>query len=194
MIRAIVFDCFGVLTSDGWLPFKKKYFSHNPELDRQATDLNKQVDSGLADYTQFIQAIADLAGVSFEAARKAIEGNVPNDELLDYIAERLKPHYKIGLLSNAGANWLDRLFRPEQVGLLDATALSYETGNIKPSPEAYQAIVDRLGVEPEECVFVDDQEKYVTAAREFGMAAIWYRDFAQFKHDIEKLLSSDLKD
>src|SRR5690348_2888052 len=62
MIKAIVFDCFGVLTSDGWLPFKKKYFGHDSALTEEATSLNKQVDAGLISYDDFVPAVAKLAG------------------------------------------------------------------------------------------------------------------------------------
>jgi HAD superfamily hydrolase (TIGR01509 family) len=189
-IQAIVFDCFGVLTSDGWLPFKKKHFGGNKSLEEQATDLNKQVDSGLADYNDFLGKVAELAHIGREAARRAIESNVPDDELFDYIRAELKPYYKIGLLSNAGGNWLAELFKPEQVALFDAAALSYETGHVKPHEQAYATIAERLGVAVEECVLIDDQERYCTAAREVGMQAVWYRDFEQMKRDLEKILSN----
>jgi FMN phosphatase YigB (HAD superfamily) len=188
MIKAIIFDCFGVLTTDGWLPFKRKYFSHDSQLEAEATDFNKRVDAGLASYDEFIAAIAGLAHVSPGAARGAIEGNVPDEELLGYIAENLKPHYKLGMLSNAGANWLERLFTPQQCSLFDAVALSYETGYVKPDERAYQTIADRLGVVPEECIFVDDQERYCTAARQQGMQAICYQNFPKFKAEITKML------
>lgn len=188
VIKAIIFDCFGVLTTDGWLPFKRKYFSGNRELEKQATDLNKRTNAGLASYEDFVRDIADLASVSMEEAHKAIEGNVTDDELLDYIRRNLKPHYKLGMLSNAGADWLDRLFDPSQQALFDAFALSYETGVVKPEPRAFQIIAERLEVEPSECIFVDDQERYCTAAREQGMQAIWYKDFDQFREDLDALL------
>jgi hypothetical protein len=46
MIRAIIFDCFGVLTTDAWLPFKNKYFAQNEVLMARASELNKQSDAG----------------------------------------------------------------------------------------------------------------------------------------------------
>lgn len=188
MIRAVIFDCFGVLTTDGWLPFKRKYFSGNPELEQAATDLNKRTDAGLASYDDFVRDIADLAHVPLAEASKAIEHNVTDDELLAYIASDIKPKYKVGLLSNAGANWMDRLFSKEQIALFDAIALSYETGVIKPDARAYQIITERLGVAPDECIFVDDQERYCAAARDAGMKAIWYQSLEQFKADILPLL------
>jgi FMN phosphatase YigB (HAD superfamily) len=189
MIRAIIFDCFGVLTTDGWLPFKRKHFGHDPKLEAEATDLNKQVDAGLASYDDFLRSIAELAQVPDEEARRAVEDNVSDTALFDLIAHELRPHYKLGLLSNAGANWLDQLFTPDQVGLFDAVALSYQTGFVKPDPRAYQTIADRLGVEPDECIFIDDQERYCTAAREQGMQAIVYRSLEQLQAELSPLLS-----
>ncbi len=187
MIRAIIFDCFGVLTTDGWLPFKKVHFGNEPELHQQATDLNRQVDSGLIDYEDFLRGVAELADVPYVEAKKTIEDNVANEPLFQLIRD-LKPRYKIGFLSNAGANWVSELFSPDQVALLDAISVSSETGFVKPDEQAYREIAQKLGVEPDECVFVDDQPRYCTAARDVGMKAIEYRDFEQFEEQLQNLL------
>ena len=190
MIRAIVFDCFGVLASDGWLPFKRKYFGADPKLFEQAGDLNKAVDSGLSSYDDFVPAVAKLANISTESAYEQIERNPANDELFDYIRAELKPRYKLGMLSNAGANWLPDMFTQEQIELFDEIALSYESGIIKPDPRAYHLIADRLGVKPGECVFIDDQERYCSAAQAEGMRAIVYQSLDQLRPDLEKILGN----
>ncbi|HLZ15317.1 MAG TPA: HAD-IA family hydrolase, partial [Candidatus Saccharimonadales bacterium] len=159
MIRAIVFDCFGVLATDGWLPFKERYFGHDTQKFAAASDLGRAADAGLIDFDEFIGQVSALAQVTDLDARSQIEHNVPNDALFAYIRDALKPKYKIGMLSNAGADWLHELFTPEQVALFDAVALSYEIGVLKPAPRAYEVIAERLGVTPEACVFVDDQER-----------------------------------
>jgi HAD superfamily hydrolase (TIGR01509 family) len=190
MIHAIVFDCFGVLTTDGWLPFKEKYFSHSQELLQQATDLNKQMDSGLMGFEEFVQNVANLAKIPEAEARTAIENNVTNERLFDYIHDELKAHYRLGVLSNAGANWLAELFSTEQVRLFDAVSLSYESGFVKPDERAYQDIADKLEVSVEECVLVDDQPRYCEAARDIGMQAILYTDFAAFRAQLESMLTA----
>ncbi|MDB5170940.1 MAG: HAD-superfamily hydrolase, subfamily variant 3 [Candidatus Saccharibacteria bacterium] len=188
MISAIVFDCFGVLTTDGWLPFKHKNFGQDQALLEQATDLNKQTNCGLLSYPDFMAQIAGLAGITAAEARRQIESNVANEPLFVYIDE-LKQHYKIGLLSNAAANWLPDMFTPAQLASFDAIALSYETGFVKPDPRSYEIIAERLGVDMQECVLIDDQERYCTAAREAGMQAIWYRgDVDQTRSELNKLL------
>lgn len=191
MVQAIIFDCFGVLTSDGWIPFKKRHFGHDPTLERQATDLNKQANAGFIDTTAFISGIAELAGVSTAEVRRALESNVADTELFEYIGSRLKPSYKLGMLSNAGGNMLNDLFTLEQIALFDEIALSYETGHVKPEVRAYEQLAERLGVAPADCIFVDDQQRHCSGAQEAGMRAIVYRDFEQFKAELEPLLSGN---
>jgi putative hydrolase of the HAD superfamily len=192
MTRAVIFDCFGVLATDGWLPFRQKYFGHDPKLRQQVTDLNKQVDAGLADYEEFEKTLSELAHLPMNEVQRAIENNQPNEPLFELI-RALKPEYKIGMLSNAGANWLERIFTPDQIALFDATALSYETGFVKPDPRAYACIAQRLGVAPEEAILIDDQERYASGAHEVGMQMILYQDFEQTKAELTKRLAADPK-
>lgn len=188
MIRAIIFDCFGVLTSDGWLPFKRKHFGHDAALFEEATDLNKQSNSGMISTHEFVRRIADMARVSAGFVGRQIHGNRSNDELFEYIKHDLKPDYQIGLLSNTSSNALHDMFTPEQINLFDAVALSYEIGAVKPDREAYEHVLNQLGVTADEAVFIDDQERHVTGAREAGMQGIVYKDFEQMKRELEKLL------
>jgi len=189
MIKAIIFDCFGVLTTDGWLPFKYQHFGDKPDLFEQATDLSRQTDVGMIDFDDFLQGIGELAGVPAEEVRRIVTNNVANELLFQYIASR-KSKYKIGVLSNASANWLGELFSPDQNGLFDATALSCETGRIKPDERAYEIIAERLGCEPSECIMVDDQERYVTGAKDAGMKGVVYRDFEQCRAELDALLAN----
>lgn len=189
MVQAIIFDCFGVLATEAWLPFKAKYFGHDPELYRQASDIVSQANGGLISYDEFMQQIGDLAGVKPAAVHQALIKNVPNEPLFAYIRE-LKTHYKIGFLSNIAGNRLDQIFTADQLELLDVIALSFETGYVKPQAQAYYDVADQLGVSVNECVFVDDQERQVSGALEVGMQAILYQDFAQFKTDLSKILKA----
>jgi HAD superfamily hydrolase (TIGR01509 family) len=184
VIKAIIFDCFGVLTTDSWTPFKRRHFGHDPALMEEVSEKFRLVDAGLAHYDDFLTEIAKLGFFTAEEARVELDKNVADDELFEYIQLNLKPHYQIGMLSNAGDNWLNQLFSEEQISLFDKIALSYETGVVKPEPRSFQIIAERLGVEMTECIFVDDQERYCTAAQKQGMVPIWYKNFDQFKEDL----------
>jgi HAD superfamily hydrolase (TIGR01509 family) len=192
MIQAIIFDCFGVLTTDAWLPFKAQHFGHDPELLAQASELNRQSDGGYITTESFLEQIGVMANMSSNGVYRAVSNNVPNTELFGYI-KQLKVDYRIGMLSNASDDWLSELFEPDQLQLFEVTALSYETGFTKPMPEAYTTIAERLAIPVEQCVFIDDQERFVTGAREAGMQAIWYKNNAQLNTELTQLLA-DSKD
>ena len=48
---------------------------------------------------------------------------------------------------------------------------SYELGARKPDAAFYERLLERVGVEPEQCLFVDDREENCTAARASGLPA-----------------------
>lgn len=175
MIKAVIFDCFGVLAHDGWLPFRSRYFSSDTAKFEEATDLNKRSNAGFIEYDDFLNQISELAGISAEQARHEIEDNPVDVELFTFIRE-LKPQYKIGMLSNASDYHLGSLFTDEQIELFDEIVLSYQVGAIKPDPIMYQTIAAKLGIDPEESLFIDDQERYVTGAREAGMQSLQFVD------------------
>ena len=189
VVKAIIFDCFGVLVSERWLAFKREYFGHDKQLSQEATDLMSQADAGLLARDEFVTRIAQMAGIDEKAVHTYLDRNAPNEELFAYIKGSLKPHYKIGMLSNAAADWLPQLFTEEQLALFDATTLSYEAGVTKPDERAYHHIAAKLGVKPEECVFVDDQERHCAGARDAGMQTVYYQDFIQMRRNLEKILT-----
>jgi HAD superfamily hydrolase (TIGR01509 family) len=188
MIRAIIFDCFGVLTTDSWGPFRRKHFGHDPKLMDEVSEKFRAVDAGLVKYEDFLTEIATLGKFTTQEARTELDKNIADKELFDYLRASLKPHYKIGMLSNAGENWLPQLFSEEEIAFFDVVALSYETGIVKPDPRAYANVSKLIGVEPQECVFIDDQVRYCAGAEDVGMKAIVYRNLEQLKTDLPPLL------
>ncbi|HVA10894.1 MAG TPA: HAD family phosphatase [Candidatus Dormibacteraeota bacterium] len=187
MVKAVIFDCFGVLATEAWRPFKAKHFAHDPELFKQASEISWQADRGLISYADFMRAVADLAGITPAEAAKAIERNVPNEPLFTYV-KKLKTDYRLGLLSNVADDYLRHIFTKDQLALFDAIILSYQSGFIKPQPEAFANAANQLGVTAAECVFIDDQERNIAGAKEVGMAAILYDDVPALKQELNKLL------
>ncbi len=181
MIKAIIFDCFGVLAEDGWLPFKRKYIGDNRELARQVADLGKQSDHGFIDYETHLEQTAELIGVSLGELSAALGRKVPNEELFELIKTELKPKYKIGLMSNANYDVVHELFTPDQAALFDEAVMSYESKLVKPDERMYHLMANKLGVEMDECLYIDDIERYCMAAEEYGMTSILYKSPAQIR-------------
>ncbi len=188
MMKAILFDCFGVLAEDGWLPFKRKHIGDNEAVAQAVADLGKQNEFGIIGNEDYFRQSAEVIGVEESQLRSALGKQVPNTELFEFIRSDLKPSYKIGLLSNANYDVLHDLFTPEQAKLFDATVMSFESRMIKPDPRMFQLMASRLGVAMHECVFIDDVERYVVAAEELGMRAILYKTPTQLRRDLLQLL------
>ena len=99
----------------------------------------------------------------------------PIDENIALI-EGLKSHYKVSILSNADLNLEDRIKETMNIHhLFDDIISSAVVGVSKPKHEIFHLAAKRLELPVEECLFIDDAERNVTAAREVGMTAIHFR-------------------
>ena len=58
---------------------------------------------------------------------------------------------------------------------------------MKPEPETYELILDRLNAKSKDCLFIDDQEKNLTAAREIGIQTIKFVNAEQLKEDLNDI-------
>jgi HAD superfamily hydrolase (TIGR01509 family) len=187
MIKAIIFDCFGVLAVDGWGPFKERYFRDKPEAFAEVAALGKLVDAGKCSVDILILTIARNLQMSNQQVREAINRREPHEELFAYIRTTLKPKYKIGLLSNASYDIRTELFTPAQNQVFDASVLSYDVGMTKSDPAMYAMILQELGVQPHEAILVDDQVRYCEAAKSAGMQAIVYTSCQTLQKQIKSL-------
>jgi epoxide hydrolase-like predicted phosphatase len=114
-----------------------------------------------------------------------------NYELLGYI-RTLRPRYKVGLLSNAWNDLRQTLHTRWNIdGLFDELIISAEVGLVKPDPRIYHLALERLGVQAEEAVFIDDIAGNVDAARAEGLAAIQFHNTQQVLGELGHLLVAD---
>lgn len=188
MIQAIIFDCFGVLTTDLW----KEFVATLPEDQRApAGDFNRAYDSGQLSRQKFLQDIEGLTGRQpSEVENLLSEETYKNVELLNFIAE-LKKQYKIGLLSNIATNWITEQFlTTEEQQLFDVMVFSHHIGASKPDAKMFETIAGRLDLPLENCVMIDDSERYCSAAADLGMQGIYYQDLTQLKQDLERILKA----
>lgn len=112
-----------------------------------------------------------------------------NRDLMAFVSS-LRPRYKTAILSNAGSD-ARQMFR-EKFGfhqLVDEMIISAEERVAKPDPRIYQIAVDRLGVLPQEAVFLDDLLPNVLAAREFGLHAIHFMSTDQALGELRQFVA-----
>jgi putative hydrolase of the HAD superfamily len=92
------------------------------------------------------------------------------------LVRSLRPAYRVSILSNADATLRDRLRDGHRIhDLFDDVVCSAEVGLAKPDAAIYRLAAERLGLPPAACVFVDDLEANVEAARALGMQGVHHR-------------------
>jgi len=191
MIRAIIFDCFGVLVTDALQAIYDELNISDPQAAAQISDLVRASNKGLLDPEWSNQQIAEILGVSLAEYQQRIRyGEAKNTQLLAYINE-LHAQYKTAILSNISATGLAKRFTSAELrDCFDTVVSSGEIGFAKPEAEAYEIAADRLGVRLDECVFTDDKAEFCEAARRVGMQAIVFESTAQFRRDLSTLMTT----
>lgn len=184
MIKAVIFDCFGVLTEDGWLAFQDKYgTTENMEV---LSYLNYQSDTGQITYKQFLLSVCKSTGVNKEDARRIISAAYhPNELLFEYIRTLKNSGYLLGIISNANSE-LTNYLPKEVLDLFDEITLSYQVHAVKPEPRIYQSHLEKLNLSAEQTIFIDDRDDNCVGARAVGIQSVQYLNFYQFQEDLDE--------
>ncbi len=121
-----------------------------------------------------------------ELAARFWEGVRIDTALVDFM-RGLRPRYRTALLSNAWSDLRALLHRLGVADAFDVMVISAEERLMKPEPEIYQVLLERLNLPPEATVFVDDRPENIAAAQALGMHGIVYRSREQVLDDLRKL-------
>ncbi len=110
------------------------------------------------------------------------------------LLERLAEHRPVGLLSNTSqVHARDFIETTVEFRCFRAWAYSFELGCMKPDPRTYRTIAHRLGLPPEDLVYVDDLEPYARAATLAGMVGVRFLDAPHLASTLLELGFSELE-
>jgi FMN phosphatase YigB (HAD superfamily) len=198
MIKGVIFDVGGVLLRTHDQSGRRKwetrlglgsgelaYLVFDSELGRQAQLGQASLDEVWA----WVGIHLDLSPAGLTTLKRDFwSGDQLDRELCDYI-RGLRPDYHTAMLSN---NWArDGRTMAQKLGIadcFDVFVTSAEIGVMKPDPRIYQVALERLGMSPEETVFVDDFVENVEAARRMGMGAVHFVDPYQARDQLDEWL------
>lgn len=202
MIKTVIFDIGNVLVDFDWDGFINRLF---PDADKNfiskindavwgerrwdrldagddPEEVMKNIISHAPEYENELRIVFRRVG---ETLRKRPE--TPN--LIKGLKEK---GYKVLYLSNyshyvmeANPDVLD--FLP----LTDGGIFSCDVKLIKPQREIYECLAKKYKLNPSECVFIDDLEKNVKGAKDFGFEGIQFVTLNQVKEDLKKILEKE---
>jgi len=212
-IDAIIFDYGGVLvrTVD---PTPRRELERRFDLSLGAADdivfrspRWDDVQHGRIDDADFWRDVGErlnLDAEELEDFRRGFwSGDRLDEALVDVIRHLAGEGYRTALLSNAPGALRSYI---EELGIADAfevIVISAEEGLVKPTPEIYERVLERLDVAAERAVFIDDMRSNVEAARRVGLHAtrfrgpaplrVWLRDLGLPVPEPERQLVPDLE-
>ena len=202
--RALIVDVGGVLTTplrDSFSVFCDAEGIELAALEAALGDLHgvaddghpvAQLESGLMELAAFETWLAsDLnrclgTTIAGDGVTRRLLGNVSLEERMLTAVGRLRAAgFRAGLLSNSwGTTDYGALGE-----LFDAVVISGNERMRKPDARIYRLAAERLGAEPEACVFVDDVKQNCDGAMAVGMHAIHHTDPDVTVAELERLFS-----
>ncbi len=197
-LKAVIFD-YGMVLSTAQEPqalaalrsitrldadaFEKHYWRHRHSYD--LGDLN-----GAAFWTR----ISDDAGLRLSPTEieRLIENDVLmwstlNEPMIRWVHAVQDAGFKTAILSNMGEE-LVRYMRQEfgWLGRFDHHTWSCELRIAKPDPAIYTYTCEKLGVAPEDALFLDDKPENIAAAHSVGLQAIQFSTVTALQAELEQ--------
>jgi len=110
-------------------------------------------------------------------------------ELVDII-RRLRGRYRTALLSNAWENLRSLMTNDWHISdAFDTIVISAEVGLMKPDPQVFNLILEKLSAAPPEAVFIDDFKVNIEAARHQGLNVIYFKNRTQALNELGYMIS-----
>jgi epoxide hydrolase-like predicted phosphatase len=206
-VEAIISDFGGVLTSPligSFLAFQESSGVPLEELgkamatvgDRHGANPLFELETGRLSESEFLSSIGTQLSeqlsrpVEMEGfAERYFASLTPNQTLIDYMRELRDRGYKLGICTNNVREWeqLWRAMLPIDE-IFQVVVDSAFVGTRKPERRIYELTLDRLGVEADAALLIDDMEINCDAARELGMRTVHFRTTEQAIAEVDAAL------
>lgn len=195
-IKVIIFD-FGNVLID-WDPrnLYKDYFLNDPEgmesflseVDfmkwNAEQDRGRSFKDGINELATKFPKHSHLIRAFHENWERSI-GNVHWDTV-DIMKELKQAGYPLYGLSNWSMETFPRTRKKYNFfDLFDDIILSGEVKHVKPDPEIYHIMLERIKRQAKECLFIDDSLPNIYQANTIGFATIQYQNTTRLRIDLE---------
>ena len=199
--RGLLIDWGGVLTTNLFDSFNSFCLQEGIEPgtiaqrfrhDRECRELLIALETGAIDEDHFEPKFATILGVEPRGLiDRLFAGSAPDAEMLAAVRQARQAGVRTGLISNSwGTRRYDRELLAE---LFDGVVISGDVGIRKPAPQIYEMGAERIGVEADACVYVDDLPFNLEPAAKLGMATVHHTDSDGTIPELEQLLEVSLR-
>ena len=203
-LTGLLVDYGGVLTTNVWDSFRafceaegidreevKRAFRDRPE----AMALLRRLEAGELTEEEFSPLFGPIIGVREDRHEGLVDrlfaGMQPEAGMIEALRRARAAGLKTGLISNSWGR--GRYDRDSFAELFDGVVISGEVGLYKPQPEIFRLGAERVGLDPTDCVFVDDLRENCEGAEAVGMTAVLHRGADASLERLEELLGVELR-
>ena len=191
MIQAVIFDIGGVLIKE---PAKSREEYCARKLKVPLEKFVKAYKRLLPDFTmgkiseeEFWQKISEELKIKKPEVGLWQEGLMQayqeNTKVFEIVFSLKLNGYKTAVISNTEMPSLE-YFKEEYLKIFDACIYSCEEGAAKPEEKIYRIALEKLNVEPEEAVFIDDKQEHINGAEKLGIKTILFKNAEQLARDL----------
>src|SRR5271156_4266849 len=210
MFEAVIWDFGGVLTTSPFEAFARFESERGlpPDIIRRTNAANHLENA----WAKFERAEVDIDAFDrlFATESRALGAEVRGKDVLPLLSgdlrpemvealKRVKGHFKTGCITNnlpanaIGSASGRTLYIAEVMALFDHVIESAKIGLRKPDPRIYRMMVEKLGVDPRACVYLDDLGINLKPARAMGMTPIKVASVAQAIAELEAATGQTLR-
>ncbi len=173
-MKAVLLDMYGVIvrqTGDDFVPFVQKTFPHLSHDEIYAPWLKADVGE--------LPSLDIWRTIGFhdnpEKAEKDYLDTIElNDGFLDF-AKAAREKFKLAIISNDSSEWSSYIREKFDINkYFDVVSVSGDLKIPKPDRRIYDLTVEKLGIDPADCWYVDDRKGNLIAAQNSGMSPVMF--------------------
>lgn len=198
MLKNIIFDIGGVLAAFDWDAYLHKLFQDEATVEAVdaaiwKSNLWNELNRNVIPEEQIFERMRDY---DYKHRREIVEtlsriGECigPVEYAIPWLQELKAQGYNIYYLSNYSP-LLQRVAK-DALGFIlytDGGVMSCDIHLVKPDRAIYSALTHIYKLEPEECIFIDNNPANVEAAIGYGMQGLVFKGYEQTHKELQELL------
>ena len=201
MIKAVIFDIDGVLIDSFEANHKffcdlLKKFGHN-FYDKEEYRHHFHVPmKGLIKHSSKLEDEEEIEKIWRAGRDKEVpypHKLLTAPEQMNEIIEKLSKDYKLGIVSGRVRESIYSVPQLKKLEEYFKVVVAYQdTDNHKPHPDPLLLAAQKLGISPEECVYIGDAESDIVAAKAAGMKSIMYARNKSQSADVSTSVFSEI--
>jgi HAD superfamily hydrolase (TIGR01509 family) len=195
MIKAIIFDAGDVFLKGNFLGFVERscdaigidYISQKAEFENKY--LSSKLHLGEIDHISAFEEFFDkkLTSSQKELLLGYYDDSYRPDLQMRKLAIMLKRNYLIAILSNSDSRFEHMAEEDYWYDIFDSVFYSHRLHMIKPDKRLYLYAAKAMDLLPSECLFIDNNPKFVEGARNAGMRSIMFTSYLDLVNEFKKI-------